>query len=272
MEAMNTRSHWRAHGLALLLILGGATRVDAAELRLMVEPNYPPDRAAEVYKPLVEYLSKASGHDIQLLTPRNFHFFWRDIRQNVAVDLMFTEAHLTDYRAKRFATVPFVRTAERTSYSIVTCMPTGPTSLKDLVGASVVTMPSPSMGYALLTQYFPNPVSQPNILSSAVSWRDGVEMACAEETQAAIVPTWLRQQYPNLTVIETSASFPGPAISASATLDPAVRDSIKTALLKLHEDPTLYEVLNELGITKFEETSAAEYDGAEQVLKGVYGY
>lgn len=272
MDAKIDRSRLGGVLFLLMLIAGAVPAARADDLKLMVEPSYPPERAAEVYKPLVDYLSKASGHNIQLLTPRNYHFFWRDIRQNVPVDLMFAEAHITDYRAKRYNTVPFVRTAERTSYTIVTCAPMEHPSLHALVGGSVVTMPSPSLGYALLATYFPNPVAQPNILSSASSWRDGVEIVCAEEAQAAIVPTWLKDQYPNLVPIQTSAEYPGAAISASATLDPAVRDSIKTALLKLHEDPTLYEVLNELGITKFEETNAAEYNGSEAILKSVYGY
>ena len=94
---------------AIALALPGAPQ--AAEVKLMVEPSYPPDKAAEVFKPLAEYLSKTTGHKITLLTPRNYHFFWRDVRQNVAVDLMFAEPHITDYRVKRSQVEPLVRSA-----------------------------------------------------------------------------------------------------------------------------------------------------------------
>lgn len=244
----------------------------AADLKLMVEPFYTPDRAAEVYQPLIAYLSTATGHRIELVTPRNYHFFWRDVRQNVAVDLMIAEPPITDYRIQRLGAVPLVRTAETTSYTLLASDTLENPSLEALYGRNIVTMPSPSLGFALLLEFFPNPVSQPNILSSASSWRDGVEIVFAGEADATIVPTWLQAQYPNLVPIRTSREFPGIALSASAGLDPQVAADIKAALLKLHEDPSVYEVLNELGITRFEEASAAEYRGADQMLREFYGF
>ena len=244
----------------------------AADITLMVEPSYTPERAAEVYKPLADYLSKATNNKVTLITPRNYHFFWRDIRQNTPVDLVFAEPHITDYRIKRFQCEPIVRTAENLSYTLLASDQLENPTLNSLVGKSIVTMPSPSLGFAMLLDFYPNPVSQPNILSSAASWRDGVEIVFAGEADAAIVPTWLKDQYPNLIPIQTSREFPGAAITACASLDPAAKQAIKEALLKLHEDNSLYEVLAELGITQFVESTAAEYDGAETTLKGFYGY
>lgn len=244
----------------------------AADIRLMVEPAYTPDQAAEVYKPLIDYLATATSHKVTLVTPRNYHFFWRDVRQNVPVELMFTEAHITDYRIKRFGVEPLVRTAEKSSYTLLGSDQLQNPTLNSLVGKSITTMPSPSLGSALLLELFPNPVSQPNILSNAASWRDGVEIVFAGEADAAIVPTYLKDQYPNLLPIRTTREFPGMAISASKDLDPQVKADIKIALLKLHENPDMYNVLNELAISQFQEATAAEYDGAELMLKGFYGY
>jgi len=244
----------------------------AADLIMMVEPFYTPDRAAEVYQPLIAYLNAATGHRIELVTPRNYHFFWRDIRQNVPVDLMLAEPPITDYRAQRYQTEPLVRTAEPTSYTLLASDQIENPTLDSLVGRSIVTMPSPSLGFAVLLDFYPNPVAQPNMLSAASSWRDGIEIVFAGEADATIVPTWLKDEYPNLIPIKTSREFPGIALSASATLDAQVKQDIRDALLKLHEDATMYEVLNELGITRFEATSAAEYRGADQMLKDFYGY
>jgi ABC-type phosphate/phosphonate transport system substrate-binding protein len=257
--------------MALAAVSGpGAAR--AADLKLMVEPFYTPERAAEVYQPLIAYLNSATGHNIELVTSRNYHFFWRDVRQNVAVDLMLAEPPITDFRVRRFQAEPLVRTAEPTSYTLLASDMLENPTVESLVGRNIVTMPSPSLGFALLLEFYPNPVSQPNILSSASSWRDGVEIVFAGESDATIVPTWLKDQYPNLIPLRTSREFPGIALSASAGLDPAIKQAITDALLKLHEDPSVYEVLNELGITRFEATSAAEYAGAEQMLREFYGY
>jgi hypothetical protein len=258
-------------GVLLVAVLAPAP-ARAAELKLLVEPFYTPDRAAEVYQPLIEYIGTTTGHQITLVTPRNYHFFWRDVRQNVPVDLMIAEPPVTDYRIQRFGAEPLVRTAEPTRYTLLASDMLENPSLESLYGRNIVTMPSPSLGFAFLLEFFPNPVSQPNILSSASSWRDGVEIVFAGEADATIVPTWLQAQYPNLVPIRNSREFPGIALSASAGLDAQVKADIKAALLKLHEDPTVYEVLNELGITRFEEASAAEYRGAEQMLREFYGY
>jgi ABC-type phosphate/phosphonate transport system substrate-binding protein len=265
---------WRrfSAAFAMSLLALYSRPATAADLIMMVEPFYTPDRAAEVYQPLIAYLNAATGHRIELVTPRNYHFFWRDIRQNVPVDLMLAEPPITDYRAQRYQTEPLVRTAEPTSYTLLASDQIENPTLDSLVGRSIVTMPSPSLGFAVLLDFYPNPVAQPNMLSAASSWRDGIEIVFAGEADATIVPTWLKDEYPNLIPIKTSREFPGIALSASATLDAQVKQDIRDALLKLHEDATMYEVLNELGITRFEATSAAEYRGADQMLKDFYGY
>lgn len=244
----------------------------AAEYKLLVEPSYNVQRSTEVYQPLVEYLSKATGHKITLVTSRNYHFFWRDVRQNAPVDFMFAEAHFTDFRAKRFQFEPIARTIENTSYTLLGSDQLTNTTLAGLIGKGIVSMPSPSMGFAMLLQFFPDPVRQPNMMSTAQSWRDGVEIVFAGEADAAIVPTWLKDQYPNLIPISTSKEYPGAAISAAPTVPPDAKQAIKDALLKLHEDQGAYEVLAELGVTQFIEATPAEYDGDEKVLEGFFGY
>jgi ABC-type phosphate/phosphonate transport system substrate-binding protein len=258
--------------MAALFGFAAAQGASAAEYKLLVEPSYNVQRATEVYQPLADYLSKTTGHKITLVTSRNYHFFWRDVRQNAPVDFMFAEAHFTDFRAKRFQFEPIARTVENTSYTLLGSDQLTNTTLNGLIGKGIVTMPSPSMGFAMLLQFFPDPVRQPNIMSTAQSWRDGVEIVFAGEADAAIVPTWLQNQYPNLIPISTSNEYPGAAISAAPTVPPEAKQAVKDALLKLHEDQGAYEVLAELGVTQFIEASAADYDGNEKVLEGFFGY
>ncbi len=257
--------------VAIGLFVVGNTR--AADLKLMVEPSYPPDQAAEVYKPLVDYLKTTTGHNITLVTPRNYHFFWREIRSNAPIDLVFSEAHFTDYRITKFKAVPLVRAADTQSYTLVGGPDLNATNINQLVGRNIVTMPSPSLGFAILLEFFPSPIAQPNILSTAMSWKDGVEIVYAGEADAAIIPTALQaQQGSEIVPLRKSRDFPGAAFTASPELDAKVQADIKAALLKLHEDTGAYSALNELGITQFIETTAAEYAGFESILKEFYGY
>ena len=241
--------------LAALFGISATQGASAAEYKLLVEPSYNVQRAVEVYQPLAAYLSKATGHKITLVTSRNYHFFWRDVRQNAPIDFMFAEAHFTDFRAKRFQFEPIARTVENTSYTLLGSDQLTNTTLNGLIGKGIVTMPSPSMGFAMLLQLFPDPVRQPNLMSTAQSW-----------------PTWLKDQYPTLIPIATSTEFPGAAISAAPTVPPEAKQAVKDALLKLHEDQGAYEVLSELGVTQFIEATGADYDGDEKVLEGFFGY
>lgn len=256
-------------GIGFFGLAGTAT---AADVRLMVEPAYPPEQAAEVYKPLIDYLKTATGHNVTLVAPRNHHFFWREIRSNAPIDLVLAEAHFTDYRITKFKAEPLVRAAEKQSFTLLGSDQLNATDISALVGRNIVTMPSPSLGFAVLIEFFPSPIAQPNILSTASSWRDGVEIVFAGEADAAIVPTALQTQYPNLIPLRTSREYPGAAITASAELDPQVKADFKVALLKLHENPEAYDALNELGISQFQEATAAEYAGLEQILREYFGY
>ncbi len=270
---MSIRRARRGCAAVLIAAMISASSLTAAEFKIAVEPTYTADQQLEVFKPFIEYLNKNSGHHFTLVTSRNFQFFWRDIRQGVPVDFMFAEAHFTDYQAKRAGFEPLVKTAEKSSYTVLAKETVAQRGINSLIGYGVVTMPSPSLGFALLTEIFPDPIRQPNVLSSAKSWRDGVEMVFADEVDAAIVPTWLKDQYPtNLVAMATTREFPGAAISAGPTVDAAAKQAVRDTLLKLHEDPGAYEALSELGISQFIPANAAEYDGNDRLLRSFFGY
>jgi ABC-type phosphate/phosphonate transport system substrate-binding protein len=244
----------------------------AADYTFDVEPAYQPQRLEEIYKPLMDYLDKATGQHFTLVTAKNYHFYWRDIQAGAKADFAFDEAHLTDYRIQHAHYEPIVRTAESTSYTLVTNVDIGNKGLSGLVGQKIVTMAAPSLGYTLLLEFYPNPVLQPDIRSSAASWRDAVDSVFAEEANAAMIPTWLKDQYPNLTPVKTSRLFAGQCVTAAPDVPADVKDKVKDALLKLDADQETAKLLFELGVTKFVPATAKEYNGSEQILKNYFGY
>ena len=256
---------------ATILFFAGATAA-AAEFTLTVEPNYPPDQAEQVYRPLLDYLAASTGHTFKLRTAGNYHVYWRDLRTGARTDFAFEDPHFTDFRANRLGFTPLVRVAESARYSLLadsSVEGTGPTSL---LGYRVVSMPAPSLGNLALAELYRNPIAQPDILSEATNWKDGVDMIFAGEASGAMVPNYIAQLYPNLVTVAESAEFTGRALSAAGNVPQDVRKAVAEAMLKLHEDQSQYEVLVELGATQFVATNAAEYAGAERMLRGVYGY
>ncbi len=256
---------------ATILLLTGAS-ASAAEFTLTVEPNYPPDQAEQVYRPLLDYLAASTGHTFKLRTAGNYHVYWRDLRAGTRTDFAFEDPHFTDFRANRLGFTPLVRVAESARYSLLadgSVEGTGPTAL---IGYRVVSMPSPSLGNLVLAELYRNPIAQPDILSEATTWKDGVDMIFAGEAAGAMVPNYIAQLYPNLVTVVESREFTGRALSAAGNVPQDVRKAVAEAMLKLHEDEAQYEVLVELGATQFVATNAAEYAGAERLLRGVYGY
>lgn len=259
-------------GFCLVVFIGLAGRAVAAEYRFSIEPEYPPEQAEEVYAPLLAYLGQATGHRFVLDHPRNYHLLWRDMRENAPVDFVFEDAHFIDYRAQRFGFEPLARLAAPSGFSLIATPETAEGGLEGLVGYRIVSMPSPSLGYAVLGGLYPNPISQPEVLSEAATWRDGVEMVFAGEAEAAMVPNYIAELYPNLVVIERSRSYPGRAVSAAPGVPAEVREAVRQALLVMHEDQSLYSALNEIGATRFEAPTAGEYQGLQSLLRGFFGY
>src|SRR5688500_7844510 len=99
------------------LLLFSAHAAKAADYTVLVEPNYPPTQAREVYAPLMAYLAKATGHRFFIKTTPNYHVFWRDMRANAPTDFAFEEAHFTDYRINRQKFTPLVRVADPTKFT-----------------------------------------------------------------------------------------------------------------------------------------------------------
>ncbi|WP_146909633.1 phosphate/phosphite/phosphonate ABC transporter substrate-binding protein [Arenimonas daejeonensis] len=261
-----------SQGLAALVFSLLAAPSMAADYTLAVEPNYPPAQAQQVYKPLLDYLSRSTGHRFILKTATNYHVYWRDLRSNAKTDFAFEEAHFTDYRIDRLGFTPLVRVAEATRYTLLADAPVAEGGVPGLIGYRVVSMPAPSLGYLLLGELYKNPIAQPEIQSVASNWRDGVEMVFAQESEAAMVPNYIAQLYPNLVAVSESREFTGRALSAGGTVPADVRAAVSEAMLKLHQDDALYEVLVELGASQFVVATAEEYAGNESLLRGVFGY
>lgn len=265
--------HGRRSSLRIVLMLALASGpLAAAEYRFTPEPIYPPDAAREIYKPLLDYLGKETGDTFVLVTAPNYSTYWRNILQPGATDFSYDEAHFADYRIQRAGYVPLVRTAERTSYALMANLEFEGQGLGSLQRRSIVTMAAPSLGYALLMQIYPDPVEQPRILSAATSWRDGVQIVFGGEADAAIVPSWLGETYSNLTRLQTSREFAGPAVLAAPEVPEEVRAKVRDALLKLGDAPELAELLLELGVSKFVPAQAADYAGDQAMLSGFFGY
>ena len=141
-----------------------------------------------------------------------------------------------------------------------------------MLAGTIVSMPSPSLSYLFLNELYPNPIAQPEISSIAQTWKDGVDIVFAQEAMAAMVPVYIAEQYPNLQSVHLSRALPGRSINAAKGVPADVSKAVANAMLNLHKNAQLIDVLTELGTTQFIPTTAAEIQGNQKMLRRVFGY
>lgn len=260
--------------MAFLCAIAIGDSAAAAEYRFTPEPAYTPAAAAEIYKPLLEYLSKATGEKFVLAPAANYSSYWRNILKPDQTDFSYDEAQFADYRISHLGFIPLVRRSQPTSYSLLANADFEGKDTKALLSSRIASMPAPSQGYAILMQIFSDPVQQPDISSNSTSWRDCLDMVNSGEAQALIFPTWMLETYgnPSMVTLFTSPEVSGPAILASPSVPEVVRNKVRDALLNVEGAPELGELLLELGITKFVSAVPADYAGDQTMLSGFYGY
>lgn len=239
-------------------------------LELLVNPVYPPEQARLVYQPLVDYLNDSTGLEITLSVDRNFHRYWLNARRNEVPPLILEDAHMAAWRMVNFDYRPLVAPASPTTFSLLTTGALADDGLDDFVGRRISSLPSPSLGYLVLADWFDNPLQQPLILSTATSWLDAVEMVFSAEADGAIAPNNLVARYPNLYPVETSTEFPGLTLSASPDLPPDLRQRLIDAMTALHEDETHHAALFELDIDRFVPVDPQSYEGLEDWLSTIF--
>ncbi|AKS42183.1 phosphate/phosphite/phosphonate ABC transporter substrate-binding protein [Wenzhouxiangella marina] len=249
---------------------GSQTAVEPMTLTLHVHPIFPPDQAELVYRPLLNYLSATTPHQFELSTSRDFHRFWLEIRRGNMPDLVLEDAHLIALRIQRDGYMPLVKAAEPATFSLLTNSMSADPQLQDFVARPVSSMPAPSLGYLILSSWYPNPMQQPRILSNAASWLDAIEIVFSMEAEAAIAPHNLVARYVNMVPVRTSEEFPHATIAASPSVPADVQNQIREALLTLHENGDHFTALHELDIDQFVPAQVSEYSGLEQWLSDIY--
>jgi len=239
---------------------------------LQGHPIFTPDQADLVYRPLVNYLNDVTPYRFDLQISRDFHRYWLDVRRGEMPDLVLEEAHLTAFRMQRDDYTPLVKAAEPMTYSLMASANYVDGTLRDFVGQPVSSMPSPSLGYLVLSRWYENPMQQPIIQSNASSWLDAIEIVFSMEAEAAMAPRNLAERYVNLETIETSREFPGLTLSASPAVPEEIQLEIRQALLNLHDDEDHFAAVHELDIERFIEADPQDYDGLEDWLREVTGF
>jgi len=257
--------------IILLLLLVLTPTVQAATYTFVVQPIYSPQKTIEAFTPLTKYLSNKTGHTIKLVTTINFLSYWQTMRKPGKYDFILDAAHLTDYRLKRMNFKVLAKRADAVSYTLVTNENSAIIDPEELIGKSLATIGSPSLGMLRLEEMFPNPLRQPVIIEVDNSL-DSIKKVLNGKAQAAIVPTPMVGNYPNLLTIVTTEQVPHTAVSAAPNVPADVRTAVRKALIDADKTEDGKAMLAAINFPAFQKTNAAAYEGFAGLLEGVWGY
>lgn len=243
----------------------------AGEYNFIVQPILPPEQTQKAFQPLTDYLSQQTGHKIKLITAINFLSYWETMKKNTRYDLILDAAHLTDYRVERMGYNVLAKRADAVSYTLVTSENAAILDADELIGKSIASIGSPSLGMLRVEEMFPNPLRQPVIIEVNNSV-DSIKKVIDGKATGAMVPTPLVGQYPELITVTTTEQVPHTAISASARVPKDVQNAIRNALVNASKSEDGQKMLAAINFPSFESASNKQYKGYGSLLEGVWGY
>lgn len=279
-KGLTTNNHSKAKRwligpcLIVTLIASFTTTSDIAhakDLRFLIQPIQSPEHTKKFYRPLAEYLSHATGMTVKIIAVSNFQAYWEIMKRAKDYDLIMDAAHFTDYRLKHLGFSLLAKVPDVVSYTVVTDEKNFVLEPRELIGKTIATMSSPSLGGIRLAELFPNPMRQPIIIETSNS-EEAIKKVHAGTAVAAIVPTPLLNNLSGLNTVFITEQVPHVAVSASPSVNEPMRDAIKKALLNANKTSEGKEMLNAIQFAGFENANEKLYDGYAHLLESVWGY
>ena len=266
----------RFHGAAPLLVvaalawsIGAGAR--AEQFNLVVQSQTHGDGTRAAFTALVEYLSEASGYRLKLRVPDNALAHWQAMGGAQDYHLVLDEGHFTDYRVRRLDYEVLAKVAGTSGLSVVTGPATVFVEPDELYGEPVASPPPPSLAALRLTELFPDPIRAP-VLVEVGSYEEGIRRVINAEVAAAVIPSGMLRQHPQLNVVLSTEQGPGMALSASPSVPVEAREVIKRAFLSAADIDAGRRALARAGLAGFEPASALLYEGDARLLRGTWGY
>ncbi len=263
-----------------LICLAGVTAFPAVHARgdtlaLAVQPVLGEAQTRAAFKALADFIGNVSGKTCVVHTRPNFMAYWDTMRKDEEYDFVLDAAHFTDYRVKKLGYIILAKIPDSVTYTVVVRDDNLVIDPMELVAKRVATLGIPSIGAARLNAMFPNPSRQPFIVE-VDSAEAGVDMLFKGKVVAAILPTpIISEQMRNrggLSVVTTTEPIPHIALSASPSVDPAVRERVRKALLEADKTPAGKAMLKSIGFERFIPATPALYDNQSQVLREYWGF
>ena len=228
-------------------------------------------RGIEIYKPIADFLTEATGEEFVYKYPGNWTEYSRGML-NEEYDLAFDGPHFVSWRIKNIDHDAIAKLPQLHIWRVIVSKDrTDIQTLDDLVGKKICAPKSPNFGMLTMMSHYPDPDREPvHIVTKG--WKDGFNGVVKGKCVAAVLPKTNHKKFdPEFTktrAIHTHLPYPNQAFTAGPNLSTEMKakviesllsDDGQQALVKLRERFTrgdkLVSVENE------------EYEGISMVLK-----
>jgi len=251
-----------------IILLVFTSQVIAKKFTLVIEPSYPINQAKEIYEPFKNWLSQQTGYELELVINKNYYTYWLKAKKDELPDFTLDAPHVAAYRMKNKGYTAVATTIEPLSFHLISLdEPAQNETVQNfMVSKKIIMLPSPSLATAYFKQWFTDLFAAPIKDITALSWQESVEIVFDGSAQAAIVPNWMYNLYPNFSSLIESKQTPGSTFTVSPNVPKEIADKFQSVLLSMKNDDQAYDVLVELNTSGFKEPELTLYNGLLDLL------
>ena len=205
-----------------------------AELIFTSAPRDSLEKEREVYQPVVDLLTKATGQKVRFQHGDNFLVYQSEMRKGT-YDIIFDGPAFIGWRMAKLQHVPLVKFSGNLVFVVAVKKEQAKiNALKDMGGRTLCAFPPPNLATLTVLYEFDNPARQPLVLESASfpeSYRKMVDGKCAGAILQKKLFEDLDKEKQAGKIIFTSKPLPNQAFSAGPKVTPEMRDRIAKALV-----------------------------------------
>ena len=250
----------------------------ANEYVFSAPPRGPAAKEAAVYKPIADYLSKATGKTIVYKHPDNW-LNYQNQMQKGNYDLVFDGPHFIGWRMDKVQHQPLAKLPGKLSFVIfVKDDNKAVNSAHDLAGRTLCGLAPPNLATLTMYNQFPNPMRQPLVVevkSFPVGYQKVMQGRCTAGVMRDKMFNKLQKQYGNQgRVIWSSNATANQGFSAGPKFSDSDKARIANSLLSPSAKPHLDKFFD-----RFSKKNKAllpantqEYAGLGILLRDVWGF
>lgn len=234
-------------------------------------PRESVEKGVEIYKPIADFLTKATGERFTYKHPGNWTEYSRGM-QNREYDLVFDGPHFVSWRIHNINHDVIAKLPQLHIWRVIAKNDNDDIrTLDDLIGKKVCAPKSPNFGMLTMMSHFPNPDKEPiHIITKG--WKDGFNSVVQGKCVATVLPKTNHKKFdPKLEKtksIHTHLPYPNQAFTAGPELTPNFKAKVTNELLSDDGQKALSKLRDRFSRgANLVSAENEEYEGISMVLK-----